>query len=216
MNFVEIQNEIISTRFKESQRVSIKHWINLRYQAIWAYTDWPWKRQGPVTLTVTSGTANPTLPSDFLRPIRIFDDLGGELVWLEAEEFDSDYRSALISGVRGRPSSFKWVDNVITLGLTPNSNYDYSLVYERKTAYLSGGTTPSSGLLTLDTDEPIWDDQYHYILVIGAIATGLRIENDPTFPALEDEYAGLLASMQDYYLPTAAPSGHLQYERDSL
>ena len=58
---------------------------------------------------------------------------------------------------------------------------------------------------------PIWDEQYHYILVVGAIATGLRLENDPTYPQMEEDFDGQLASMQDYYLPTAAGAGHLQY-----
>lgn len=216
MNFAEIQNEVIDIRFKESQRASVKHWINLRYQAIWAYADWPWKRQGPTPLSLQVGDASPALPSDFLRPIRIYDDLGNELTWLEAAEFDGDHRYPIVNEISARPSSFKWVNDVITVGLTPDADYDFSLVYERKTAYMANGTTPTSGLMTNTNDEPIWDDHYHYILVVGAIASGLRLENDPTFPSLEDEYSGLLNSMQDYYLPTASPAGHLQYGSEYL
>lgn len=216
MDFGSIQQEVIDARFKESQRASVKFWINMRYQAIWAYVDWPWKRQGPVPLVVTAGSANPTLPDDFLRPIAIYDDLGNEIFWEEPGDFDTDHRYPINQGTTGRPSSFKWVDNVITLGLTPAVDYDFQLVYERKTSYLASGTTPASGPLTADTDTPIWDDQYHYILVVGAIASGLRLENDPTYPALEEEYHGLLNSMRDYYLPTASPAGHLQFGSEYL
>lgn len=216
MTFKEIQDEVIELRFNEARRASVKHWINLRYQAIWAYTDWPWRRQGPSDLTIVSGSANPTLPSDFLRPVAIYDDLGNELTQLEADEFDADYRYADANNLTGRPETFKWVNDVITLGMTPGSDYIFGLTYERKTSYLSAGTTPTVGLMTGDSDQPIFDSAYHYILVSGAVATGLRMENDPTFPAVEDDYMGQLRSMQDYYLPSAAATGHLQYGRDEF
>lgn len=215
MTYDEIVKEVVQIRFKASQRASVKRWVNSRYQTIWAYADWPWKRQGPVDLTIIAGNANPAPPTGFLRPVMILDDLGGELDWLEPDEFDRFNRYLVTNGTRGRPSAFKWTDNVITLAPTPNTSYRLALVYDRKPTVLAGGTTPAPAPLSADSDVPIWDEQYHYILVLGAIATGLRLENDPTYPQLEEEYEATLMSMQDYYLPTATASGHLQYGRDA-
>lgn len=213
MTLDEIVKEVVQIRFKASQRESAKRWVNVRYQAIWGYADWPWKRQGPIDMPLVVGNANPVLPVGFLRPIIVFDDTGGEVEWMEPDEFDRIHRYQQVNNTRARPDCFKWVDNVITLGPAPDSAYTFGLSYERKMTYLQGGTTPATGQLTGDNDTPIWDQSYHYILVHGAIATGLRLENDPTYPAMEEEYEAMLASMQDHYLPTASPSGHLQYGR---
>ena len=48
VTFDEISSEVIRIRFKQGQRDSVKRWVNIRYQTVWAYADWPWKRQGPV------------------------------------------------------------------------------------------------------------------------------------------------------------------------
>jgi hypothetical protein len=213
MTFGEIQAEVIRTRFKEGQRESVKLWINTRYQGIWGFADWPWKRQGPVDIAVTTGSANPTLPTGFLRPVMVFDDIGNELEWMEPDEFDREHRYLQLNDVTARSGSFKWVDDVITLGPTPNADATYSLVYDRKLTYLSGGSTPMTGFMVNANDVPIFDAAYHYALVVGALATGLRVENDPTYPQMEDEYSGLLSSMRDHYLPTASPGNHLQYGR---
>lgn len=211
MSFDEIVNEIIQIRFKSGQRASARRWVNLRYQSIWAYADWPWKRQGPVGLIVVQGNANPQLPPGFQRPVLVFDEAGNELEWMEPDEFDRIHRYGQVNQSKGRPASFKWVDNTIALGPTPDSNYNFGLVYDRKPTYMANGATPTSGPMVNGTDVPIWDEQYHYILVTGGIATGLRLENDPTYPQMEDDFSGQLNSMQDYYLPTAAGAGHLQF-----
>lgn len=214
MTFKQIQDEIINIRFKESQRESVKHWINVRYQGVWGFADWPWKRQGPVDIQVTAASPNTSIPTGFLRPIQLFDDAGNELLWMEPDEFDRNYANAQANGVTGAPDSFKWVDDVLTLGLTPQSDATFSLTYERKLVHLQGGTVPTVGAMSEDSDVPIWEDVYHYILVMGAMATGLRLENDPTYPQMEEEFDGLLSSMRDHYLPTASPGSHLQYGRE--
>lgn len=216
MNFKEIQDEIIQIRFKESQRTSIKRWINMRYQFLWGMADWPWKRMGPSLLTINNGDASPSLPSNFDRPLFVYDDRGDGLAWLSPDEFDSNYLFEELAGSRGKPESYKWVDDTITLGPVPDSDYAYRIVYERGMTYLASGVTPTTGDMTGNTDEPMWSSAYHYALVPGAIATGLRMENDPTYPQFEEEFGQMVESMRDHYLPVASVFGNLQYGRDTF
>lgn len=216
MNFKELQDEVISIRFREGQRSSIKHWLNLRSQLIWASSEWPFKHMGPVNLAVSNGDATPTLPTDFHRPISVFDDAGFELPWFTPHEFDNSFEAGNLSGTTGAPDSFKWVDDVITVYPTPDADYTYRLVYERRHTYLDSGTTPTAGLMSGDTDAPIWDSEHHYLLVHGAVATGLRLENDPTFPAIEEEFQAGLQLMREHYLPAIESGSHKQYGRDRL
>lgn len=216
MTFQELQNECINLRFKESQRESIKRWINMRYQFLWTQADWPWKRMGPAAISIVSGNANPVLPADFDRPLLMYDDRGDGVAWISPDEFDANYLFEELASTEGKPESFKWVNDVITVGPVPDSNYTYRIVYERGMTYMQNGTTPVTGSMVANTDEPIWSEAYHYMLVPGAIATGLKLENDPTFPQFENEFELGLMSMKDHYLPTAAVFGNLQYGRDTL
>lgn len=216
MNFKEIQDECIQIRFKESQRTSIKRWINMRYQLLWGMADWPWKRMGPVPISLVADVAQPTLPSDFDRPLLMYDDRGDGVAWISPDEFDANYLFEELRETVGKPESFKWVGDVITVGPIPDIGYTYRLVYERGMTYLQGGLTPTTGDMTGNTDEPMWASAYHYTLVSGAIATGLRMENDPTYPQFEEEFGQMLQSMKDHYLPTASVFGNLQYGRDTF
>ena len=216
MNFKELQDECIQIRFKESQRTSIKRWLNMRYQFLWSTADWPWKRQGPADLEIDSGDANPALPSDFDRPLYMYTDNGDLVQWMSPDEFDMNYLPEELRSSGGKPRAFKWVNNVLTLGPVPDNDYTYKLVYERGMTFMQGGTVPTTGEMSGVTDEPMWTDAFHYILVPGAIATGLRMENDPTYPQFEEEFGQMLLSMKDHYLPTASVSGNVQYGREDF
>lgn len=211
-----MQDEVIAIRFREGQRDSVKSWINMRSQLIWAVADWPFKRMGPVDLTVTTSDATPTLPADFHRPHRIYDDSGLPVVWMDEDSFNASFMGGIVDGITGPPDSFKWVDDVITLYPTPDTSYTYKLVYDRRHSYLDSGTTPTAGLMSGDTDTPLWDAEHHYMLVHGAMATGLRLENDPTYPAVEEEFQSALQLMREHYLPSNTSEVHLQYGRDWL
>jgi len=55
---------------------------------------------------------------------------------------------------------------------------------------------------------------FDYLLVPGAIATGLKEENDPTWEPLEMEFRTIIDEMREFYLPTMRPYGNAQYGRD--
>lgn len=211
-----MQDECIALRFKESQRESIKRWINMRYHFLWATAEWPWKRVGPVDLSVLTGDTTPVLPTGFTRPYKVFNDFGQPLDWLSPDDFDDRYMEVLANGTTNRPDAFKWVNNTITLGPTPDADYTFKLSYERSMTFMFNGVSEASGDMVNPNDEPIWDEAFHYVLVPGAIATGLRLENDPTFQPLEEEFAVHVQAMKDHYLPTQSPQGNLQYGRDEF
>ena len=67
--------------------------------------------------------------------------------------------------------------------------------------------------MVADTDYPVFPSEYHYLLVLGATATGLKMENDPTWTALEDEYREILMTMQQDLSADFVPN---QFTRDGL
>jgi hypothetical protein len=69
--------------------------------------------------------------------------------------------------------------------------------------------------MSIDTDYPLWDPAYFWILVPGATASGLKMENDPTYQPLENEFLHGIEMMIDDLLPPSHAST-LQYGRDNL
>lgn len=201
MTFAEIQDEVITARFNAGQRASVKRWINYRYSWVWGHAEWPFKKVGPTSLTVTSGSQNVTEPSDIARVIRLYTDLGEPVRELEPERFDLAYSYHTYTA---RPTDYKVVNGQIVLGPTPDANYTYKLAYEKALTELSA-----------DSDTPAFPSRYHYLLVMGAIATGLKLENDPTWQPLEQEFVEAVGAMSEDLLPPDR-AGNTQYGRDYL
>jgi len=216
MTFDDICDEVIEARFKESQRTSVKRWVNLREAQIWATAEWPWKIIGPTALTVTTADSTPSLPSDIDRPSKIYDDLGDRLQYMIQDEFDDYLTSYQINNTRGRPTTFKWNNGVLTLGVVPDRAYSYTMSYLRKLSHYAAGSVVTLGPMSADTDFPLFDAEWHEILTLGAISTGLKVENDPTWEPLEGEFSVMLAQMVEHYLPAVAVAGNMQYGADWL
>lgn len=213
MDYNSTATHVIQARFKEAQRDKVKLWIRRRYSKLWAMADWPWKVVSGATLTVSAGDATPTPPTDIHRPRSVYDENGWPLTLMTTEAFDS-YGFGQYQNV---PHAWKWENGVITLGPTPSISATYSLTYERRIAHRNNSDVITDGSMSLDTDMPVWDNrEFDYILVPGAIATGLKEENDPTWQALEDEFGDIFNDMREYYLPSVAVYGNLQYGADNL
>ncbi len=216
MTFADIFNEVISARFKTSQTPSIKRWINLREAQIWASAEWPWKLVGPTALAVAIGVDTPTVPSDIDRPSAIYDDQGSRMRYLTQTDFDDFYRAYTINSSRGRSDAFKWNNGVLTLGPVPDATYSYTMAYLRRICHYDNTDALTDGPMVDDDDYPVYDVEWHEILTIGAIATGLKVENDPTWNSLEQEFGVMLTQMVEHYLPTVAVAGNTQYGADWL
>lgn len=250
MNFRDMQDAVITARFRDGQRAEVKRWINLRYIRCWGYADWPFKIAPAESLAVTAGANTPVIPETFSRVISLWDDQGSKLTELTPDEWDRIY---LVNTSSSRPGDFKVQDRRIYLGPTPDQSYTFKLSYMRgickivKGKALSGfntddvlsptlyrdedeerfpAETPSGlddrviyalarGQLDNDTDQSVFPEPYDYVLVLGAIATGLKLENDPTWPSMEEEYNDMLAAMIDTLIPPDRAK-NLQYGRDEL
>lgn len=202
MNFLELQDEVIASRFREAQRARIKRWINWRYQWANALADWPWL--APISETVTF--ANPlTLDSDVLRVLNVHD-------------VDNDAELKYLSLVDWR----RWYADSDT-GDTPET-YTLDATTAGGTRLLVGPPSSATGSLEVifqsrpaslveNLDEPVWPEAYHYNLVLGATSTGLKLENDPTWEALETEFLANIEVMKTEILPPLQPEPR-QYGRE--
>lgn len=217
MTYDDIVSHVISARFKEAQREKVQLWVKRRYSFIWSVADWPWKLVGPTNLTVTAGDNTPAPPSDIGKPRRIHDDTGALLEMVPSDVFDDLYLHGELNGNTGKPTTWKWENGVITLGPVPDAAYTYKITYDRRTAHRDVNSVVSDGTFSVDTDLPIWDNRdFDYVLVPGAIATGLKEENDPTWRDLEDEFQQMVNDMREFYLPSVSVYGNLQYGSDWL
>lgn len=214
MTFADIYGDAIEARFNTGQTTQIKRWINFREAQIHAAAEWPWKIVGPTSLTVTSGDSTPTMPSNIERPMAVYNEFGDRLAYATQADFDGLFLPGVASSTSGRPTVFKWNNGVMTLGDIPNANYTFTMTYERKLSHYAVGGALTVGPMSATTDYPLFDAEWHQILVTGALATGLKIENDPTWEPLEQEFAHMLAQMVEHYLPAVSVAGNMQYGSD--
>lgn len=215
MTLNDIVQDIITLRFKAGEASMIKSWVNQRYAMVWAAVNWPFKFAGPINFTLTAGDSTPTSPSGVHRvmPNGLRDDQGNPLTYREPQDFFDAY---VAQTGTGRPNEFTVLNGQVTVAPIPNVNYTYTIVYERQLSHLEAdGSTVTVGPMDEDDDRPLWDAAFHYILVPAAMSTGLKLQNDPTWQALEDEFERQLTAMANHYLPPDRP-GTTQYGADNL
>lgn len=212
MNYLALQDAVLGTRFDTSQRAQAKQWIQAVYARIWALEDeWLFKRVGPVSITVTAGVELASgLPTDLDDVMAVYDNYGAELERLAPDDYDEMVLPDSLVSTRGTPAVYKVVNRLIYIGPPSDAAYTFKVVYTRRLSCFDVANAVKLGELTSDTDYPLWDSQHHYVLVLGATALGLKIENDPSFGGLDDEYGNALAAMrEELVLETAG----LQYGR---
>lgn len=199
MSFKDMQDEVIAFRFKEAQRGSISRWINQRYAWVWAAAEWPFKFINQFDLNVSAGSQVATYNAEnALRWFNVYNENGDELDYMVPREF---YRWYSDTTVTAEPSNWTVVNGVVQLGPTPLTDKVFTANYESKVSHFGGGGARDVGLMDDDTDYPVWDAAYHYMLVMGATATGLKLVNDPTWEALEDEFRAIVTVMEQELLP---------------
>lgn len=183
----EIENEVIATRFNANYQSRIREWVKLAYAKVWGFADWPFKYDTD-SVTVTASDPTPTYTAtDVAKILKVADEDGMALKYLSKREFDLLYESTTDTG---SPEHYKLDGRSITLGPIPDSSETFSMTYMRRVPDLAD-----------DTDEPEFDSEFHYALVFGATAIGLKLENDPTFDIIEQEFISLLGQMREHYLP---------------
>jgi hypothetical protein len=209
MTFQQLQNEVLIWRFKEANRNSTKQWLNQRYGWVWAQAAWPFKLNGQTDLTITAGSHSAVYATatDVLRPLAIFNENGDTLEYLPPREFGRWYADTTTTG---NPSNYTVIDGQVILGPIPEDSATFHTFYERKISHYASNDVRAVGVMVEDADYPLWDVAYHYLLVMGATSTGLKLVNDPTWEALEDEFRAMVVVMEQELLP-ADRGESLQY-----
>lgn len=100
-----------------------------------------------------------------------------------------DFYAAYLDGSTGTPEAFTVVGSTILVGPTPSKAGTATLYYRREAT-----------LLSADGDTPAFPAGFHFALVHGAAAEGLKLQNDPTWQAFEQDFQASITAMQRQYV----------------
>jgi hypothetical protein len=208
VTFLEIQNELLpagvgnTARFKETQRASVKRWINDRYAEAWGLEDWTF-RKATTTVSVTSGSNVLPVPTDFGAMLGLFDDKGYQILYIAPHDY---FRRHLGPVVTSQPSTHTIVDNAVLLDPTPGvSSSAWQLYYEK-----------DATLLVNDNDVPLLPVEHHYMLVHGAEATGQTRMNDFTYQFSEQRWQNQLQALRRNFLSDRGITAGITQWKDGL
>lgn len=198
LTYLNLQDAVLGRRFPAStQRENAKRWLETAYYDVWSAADWTFKRVSFVNLAVTSGDPTPTMPSDYLDTIELYDSSGVRLERLSQERFEREYGDVLVGGSVGSPSVYTVVDRQIILAPAPQTaTFRHS--YWRRVSHKNSSGAVVAGPLSADTDTPLWDD-HQAVLIPRAVAIGLIELNDPTWQEAQGEYERQLSRMREDY-----------------
>lgn len=199
MTFLEIQDEVIDAQFSERKRDNVKRWINLRYAQAWSAHDWSFT-YATATVSPTAATRTLTKGVTVQRVIELNDENGEKIDYVTPYDY-RPYRDTLAGS--GRPEVFTVVGGSVLLGPVPDATYsDWTLWYRVGLTELSA-----------NGDVPALPAEFHYLLVHGALATGLVLENDPTWQQHQSLWLDLLNSMAGQYANDWAGTAQLSADR---
>jgi len=211
MSLLQIRTELNEQRFGPNMDSSLSRWIRLREGMIWSDSEWPFKRVRRSALSAS--TATPTMPSAHWKTVSLERSDGVEVTYMRPVDFNRAYPTNDSS--TGGPDAYTVLNGQIILGPTPSGSISLYHSYDRRPSHYNDSDVLTVGTMTLDTDYPVYPAEYHYVLVAGAMASGLKVQNDPTWDALEQEFQQLLNLMREDLLPPDQYSTN-QYGRDGL
>lgn len=193
MTFNGIYTEAANIRFNSAsaELARVKNWVNAAELEVWNYADWVFKRVRAANLTVVAGVA--TMPADFGKALALYDPNGSELEWLPPDDFERWY--SVGTPPVGSGQAYTVINRQILVG--PADSATYKLAYRRRYTHFAAGSVATAGVMSLDTDFPLWDSEFHYVLVPLAIVCGARLENDPVPQNYQEQADRLLATMVD-------------------
>lgn len=189
LQFIDLQNAVKSDRFDEEQRGDIKKWINFRYWWLWHLAEWTF-RYGTDVVTVTAGSQAVTgVAADFLIVLALLRSDGVPLTYMGPAKF---YRSTYdtTQALTGQPEVYTIVNGSILVAPVSNeTKSNYLLVFEKEFVPLVD-----------DDDVPALPVGSHFGLVHGGAAEGLKLQNDPTWQAFEQDFNSVVAILKQGYL----------------
>ena len=204
MTFLQLQQELSTVpgaRFKTTQSVSYKAWINFAATKLWNLEDWSF-RKNKTSLTVTGGFENPTSPSDLGVVLGIWNQYGDKITYRSPTNFFTDHQANVYAGATAdAPTYFTVVNKTIYLDPTPSSSSSaWAIHYDRAYCHKNQAGTYVAGDMTLDTDTPALPDECHYLLVYGATSLGSVNMNDFTYQFAEQMWKDGIDGMARNYL----------------
>lgn len=188
MTFLEIQNAAMNDRFNESQRADVKNWINFRYGRIWAQDAWNFKL---ITVTTTLPLSSNIVSLSALgiqRVVAVWDGSFGSYQVPITSARPEDFFN-FTSTSAGYPVDFTVVGTNIVFNRPASGARNLTILGEAIWAPLSA-----------DGDVPLLPSEFHFVLVQGASAEGLRLQNDPTWRDFEADSDKTIAEMRIGYL----------------
>lgn len=187
----EIVDAVLNDRFSPSQRGDAEDWVGARYWWLWSLKPWTFKQASADVQATAGNSLLGNVPSD-LRAVRgLFTNQGRRLRWLEPADFDSRYYDA-DDPVQGDPCHFTvWAGQII-VGPTPVTTATYRMLYELEWQPLAD-----------DDAVPLLPEGSHMGLVFGGAATGLKLQNDPTWQAFDEDFQAALTVLESQYLVDA-------------
>jgi len=193
VNYLAIYSEVINLRFNNQtgKTAQVKSWVGQAEIALWNAADWNFKRVPLAQLSVVAGVA--TEPADFGKAKRLFDPRGSRLEYLEPDVFEEAFMAEPTPQVAN--ATHYTVINRQIIVAPQETSIAFKLSYRRRYAHLNSGGATVAGLMSSDTDTPIWDSEFHYLLVPWAIILGEKLEKDPTAESLRAQRDEMLAGM---------------------
>ncbi len=150
-------------------------------------------------MTVTAGSQTVTgVTSDLAAVLTLQRSDGTPLVPLSPPDFFGRYHGSTQSG---KPEAFTIVNGAVMVGPTSSETATYKIVYEKDPT-----------LLVADNDVPAMPAGFHFALVHGGAAEGLKLQNDPTWQAFEQDFQASITAMRRKYLANVRGT-HGQYGR---
>lgn len=191
MTFKELQDAVIADVFDESDRGSVKDWINNRGRLMWGMSEWTFRRSS-ANVTVTTGSNQVSnLPADFEIMVDLFRDDGFQLkMFEEYREFAETYLGTDNAWVGPPEACTVLAGNQILVGPVSNvTSSTYLLAYEQAWTELVN-----------DSDVPGFPTDTHLALVFAAKADGMVLKNILLNEPLEQRFQEYLAGMQRDYV----------------
>lgn len=157
---------------------------------------WPFLESQDTSLSVAAGTGTVTLPADAWKVSAVYNDT--DSVPLVPIPGRSQYRQWFRdpSNSLGTPQFYRLRGNILEVYPWPAS---------ATTIHVDIATPPAD--LALGTDEPVFPEHYHHILVMGALAKAYEDDGDPRWASsYQARYERLLADMRRDLLDTRTES----------
>lgn len=186
MDFLEIQNSVLTDRFSEEKRDAVKQAINSRYGRLWLTAGWSF-RFAMDDVVVPSG-ANSFDKGAFHTPIEIYDSTQTGY-WKRVNSVIPQDFLPYRQNYSAYPIEFTVIGD--TVFLDRNAPGDVTLQVYGELAWVP---------LINAADVPLLPLEFHYMLVVGAASDQLKLENDPSYKPLEDTWEKMLEDMKKGYL----------------